>query len=299
MGTSASPPKKLRELGSSARGRQEATLGVRIPAAVLIALLPLAPVLAQGTALRTTCNGEIITKIEIHSYLAGSSFAADAWTAATGFAGMRSTATRPEVIRAYLRVTEGDAVHRTRPHRVGATVARAALHFVGHHPPGRGRAGDVSPRGRNGGRNSVLVGGSFQGAKIESLLLGTENLDGRGITLELSEQQGDRLPHRIRRRFRQVWRVRTGRSRSQSAANSIRRAMRCGSSSPSHSSRRSRRTDFILARRTEQLLRPQAADRRRRVSQRAPLQLRCRRGLTRRTDRQHRSGRRARRAPRG
>ncbi len=169
-------------------------MGVRIPAALLIAMLPLAPVLAQGasaTSLRTTCNGELITKIEIHSYLAGSSFAADAWTAATGFAGMRSTATRPEVIRAYLRVAEGTPcteLNRTESERLLRAqrfISSAIIRPIADGP------GNVRLVVETVDEIPFLLGGSFQGAKLESLLLGTENLDGRGITLELSEQQGD------------------------------------------------------------------------------------------------------------
>ncbi len=169
-------------------------MGVRIPAALLIVMLPLAPVLAQGTSstsLRTTCNGELITKIEIHSYLAGSSFAADAWTAATGFAGMRSTSTRPEVIRAYLRVAEGtpctelDRTESERLLRAQRFISSAIIRPIADGP------GNVRLVVETVDEIPFLVGGSFEGAKLESLLLGTENLDGRGITLELSEQQGD------------------------------------------------------------------------------------------------------------
>jgi hypothetical protein len=160
-------------------------------------MLPLAQVLAQGTtstsstSLRTTCNGELITKIEIHSYLAGSSFAADAWTAATGFAGMHSTATRPEVIRAYLRVAEGtpctelDRTESERLLRAQRFISSATIRPIEDGP------GNVRLVVETVDEIPFLVGGSFQGAKLESLLLGTENFGGRGITLELSEQQGN------------------------------------------------------------------------------------------------------------
>jgi hypothetical protein len=151
----------------------------------------MASALAQGTALRTVCNGELITKIEIHSYLAGSSFAADAWTAASGFAGMHSTATRPEVIRAYLRVavgtpcTELDRRESERLLRAQRFISSATIRPIADGP------GQVRLVVETVDEIPVLVGGSFQGAKLESVLLGTENLNGRGITLEVSEQQGD------------------------------------------------------------------------------------------------------------
>jgi hypothetical protein len=164
---------------------------VRFPAILLLFLTPLASALAQATSLRTTCNGELITKIEIHSYLAGSSFAADAWTAATGFAGMHSTATRPEVIRAYLRVAEGTPcteLNRTESERLLRAqrfISSATIRPIADGP------GNVRLVVETVDEIPFLVGGSFQGAKFESLLLGTENLSGRGITLELSEQQGN------------------------------------------------------------------------------------------------------------
>jgi hypothetical protein len=168
-------------------------LGVRIRAFLLLILMPLAAVRGQGTvvqAVHTACNGEIITKIEIHSYLAGSSFAADAWHAASGFAGMHGTATRPEVIRAYLRLTEGGQcteLDRTESERL--LRAQRFISFATIQPiadgPGRVRlvveTVDEVP---------VLVGGSFQGTQIASVMLGTENFEGRGLTLEVSEQQG-------------------------------------------------------------------------------------------------------------
>ncbi|MFI5233658.1 MAG: hypothetical protein ACHQSE_14215 [Gemmatimonadales bacterium] len=157
-----------------------------------MAMIPLAPALAQGTAPRATCSGEIITKIEIHSYLAGSSFAADAWNAASGFAGMHSTPTRPEVIRAYLRMTEGTPcteLDRSESERLLRAQRFISLATVRPVPDGPGRVRIVV---ETVDEIPVLVGGSAQGAKIKSLLLGTENLGGRGITLEVSGQEGGR-----------------------------------------------------------------------------------------------------------
>jgi hypothetical protein len=165
-------------------------LGVRFPAFLLTALLPLAPALAQGTPPRAVCSGERITSIEVHSYLAGSSFAADAWHAASGFAGMRGAPTRPEVVRAYLRLAEGtpctelDRSESERLLRAQHFISSATVRAV---PDGPGQVRIVV---ETVDEIPALVGGSFQGTKFESLLLGTQNLDGRGITLELSEQQG-------------------------------------------------------------------------------------------------------------
>jgi hypothetical protein len=163
---------------------------VRLPAALVFALLAPVPAFAQATPPHATCNGELITDIEIHSYLAGSSFAADAWTAATGFAGMHTTPTRPAVIMAYMRFAVGascselDRSESERLLRAQHFIASATVRPV---PDGPGRVRIVV---ETVDETPVLIGGSFRGTSPASLLLGTENLNGRGITLEGSVQRG-------------------------------------------------------------------------------------------------------------
>lgn len=191
MGGRASRPNKLRQLGSSARGLHKTTFGVRFPAILLLlALVPRASLFAQATPPRASCDGEVITRVEIHSYPPGSSIAADAWKTASGFAGMHHTTTRPGVIKAYLRVeagnecTELDRRESERLLRAQRFIASATVRAL---PDGPGKVWilvetvDEIP---------VIIGGGFQGAKFESIQLGTENLQGRGLTVELSEQQG-------------------------------------------------------------------------------------------------------------
>jgi hypothetical protein len=163
---------------------------VRFPAAVALLLAPIAQAHAQTWAARAACNGEIVTRIEFHSYPPGSSLVADVWKTASGFAGLRHVPTRPEVVGAYLRVavdlpcTELDRSESERLIRAQRFIASATVRPVADGP------GKVRIVVETVDELPVVIGGGFEGAKFESVLLGTENLDGRGLTIELSEQQG-------------------------------------------------------------------------------------------------------------
>jgi hypothetical protein len=163
---------------------------VRFPAFMVLLMTPLAPVLAQRTVARAPCNGEVVTRIDIQSHAPGSTFVQDAWTKVGNVAGLHHVPTRPEVIRAYLLVKEGDACSELdrseseRLLRVQRFIASATVRAIADGP-GKVRIevdviDDLAP----------IVGGSFQGINLTSLLLGTENLDGRGITVEASAQRG-------------------------------------------------------------------------------------------------------------
>ena len=163
---------------------------MRFPASLLLLLAPLAPVFAQRAAARASCNGEIVSRINIQSHPPGSTFVQDAWTKVGNFAGLRHVPTRPEVINAYLRLKQGerctelDRSESERLLRAQRFIASATVRAI---PDGPGKVrievdviDDLAP----------IVGGTFQGVNITSALLGTENLDGRGITLEASAQRG-------------------------------------------------------------------------------------------------------------
>src|SRR6185312_10561606 len=166
LGAAAAAPSKVRELGSSALRVRVATLGVRIATLLLSAMIPAAVLGAQGTPPHVACNGQVITGIDIHSYLAGSSFAADAWHAASGFAGMHETPTRPEVIRAYLRMKEGerctelDRRESERLLRAQRFISSATVQAV---PDGPGRVRLVV---ETVDEVPALLGGSFQGTQV-------------------------------------------------------------------------------------------------------------------------------------
>lgn len=196
MGVNASPPEKLRKLGSTARGGGEATFRVRFPTALglvlapLVPFVPLARAFAQRVTPPTACHGETVTRIEFHSYPPGSSFVADAWKTASGFAGMHHVPTRPEVVNAYLRVTPGlpctelDRSESERLLRAQRFIASAVVRPV---PDGPGKVRIIV---ETVDEIPVILGGSFEGVKVESILLGTENLDGRGLTVEVSGAPG-------------------------------------------------------------------------------------------------------------
>ena len=138
------------------------------------------------------CSGEIVTSIDIHSYPPGSTFAQDAWKTVGNVAGIHHVPTRPEVIRAYLRVQVGspcneiDRSESERLLRVQRFIASATVRAVPDGP------GHVRIKVEVVDEIDPIVGGSLQGATVSSLLLGSQNLDGRGLTVELSGQRGFR-----------------------------------------------------------------------------------------------------------
>jgi hypothetical protein len=159
---------------------------------LLFALLlaPQAPAPAPRFGALFTCNGEIVSSINIHSYPPGSTFVQDAWLVVGNAAGIHHVATRPEVIQAYLRLQVGsrcaevDRRESERLLRAQRFIASATVRAV---PVGEGRVridvevvDDLSP----------IVGGSLRGASVASVLLGVQNLDGRGLIVEASGQRG-------------------------------------------------------------------------------------------------------------
>ena len=153
-------------------------------------LAPLAPAAAQRPAARATCNGEMVSALEIHSYPAGSTFASDAWNVVRSFTGIHQVVTRPSVITAYLRVAVGKPC--TELDRSESERLLRAQHFIA--------SATVRPVADGPGRVRIVVetvddivtvvGGSLNGTSPASLLLGTENFDGRGLTVEGSVVRG-------------------------------------------------------------------------------------------------------------
>ena len=163
---------------------------MRFRSFLLLLLAPAARADAQGAPPRAACNGETVTGIEFHSYPPGSSFVADAWKTASGYAGIHHVPTRPEVTGAYLKVaiglpcTELDRSESERLLRAQRFIASATVRPV---PDGPGRVRIIV---ETVDEVPVVVGGSMQGATVQSVLLGTENLDGRGLTVEASVTRG-------------------------------------------------------------------------------------------------------------
>jgi hypothetical protein len=153
-------------------------------------LAPLTPALAQRVAPSPACNGELITAIEIHSHPPGSTFAANAWKEISGFAGIHHVPTRASVINAYLRLAVGRScweVDRSESERILRAQRFIASATVRPVPDGPGRVRIVVETVDD---LPVIIGGSAEGAIVQSVLVGTENLDGRGLTVELSGDRG-------------------------------------------------------------------------------------------------------------
>ena len=176
-------------MGSTARGHQAQLFGVRFRFLSLL-LAPLASAFAQRVVGRTACNGEIVSAIDIHSHPPGATFVQNVWVAVGNFAGIHHVRTRDGVIKAYLRVEVGkrcmelDRSESERLLRAQRFIASATVNAV---PDSAGQVrivveviDDLAP----------IVGGSVGSGTVSSLLLGTENLDGRGITVEVSGERG-------------------------------------------------------------------------------------------------------------
>jgi hypothetical protein len=114
----------------------------------------------------------------------------NAWLAMGNMTGMKHVTTRPEVIKAYIlvragkRCTELDRSESERLLRAQRYIASATVKAI---PDGPGQVkivvdvvDDLAP----------IVGGSVGSGTVESLLLGTENLNGRGLTVEVSGERG-------------------------------------------------------------------------------------------------------------
>ncbi len=103
---------------------------------------------------------------------------------------MHHTPTRPRVVNAYLRVTAGlpctelDRSESERLLRAQKFIASATVRPV---PDGPGKVKIVV---ETVDEIPVIVGASFAGASYQSGLLGTENFNGLGLTVELSESKG-------------------------------------------------------------------------------------------------------------
>jgi hypothetical protein len=147
---------------------------------------------SPSVRLRVTCDGDTVSAIAIRAHPPSvDGVAAEAWETTTQAAGLRHTTTRPAVIAAYLRVTVGglcadrDIVESERLLRAQPFISSAAVRVI--------RAGTKRVRLQVDvvDELSVIIGGSIRKGALASVLLGTQNLDGRGLTVELSAARGD------------------------------------------------------------------------------------------------------------
>lgn len=162
-----------------------------------LALAPCVPAAAQtvppgSVAPRSrACDGDTVTSVRIRSFPPSSSgLAAETRQTASKVFGMPYVATRPEVIRAYLRVavgrvcTEFDRRESERLLRAQPFISLAAVQAIPETPGHVRLLVDVVDE------LPLIAGGSVSRGTVSSLLLGTQNFSGRGITLVANAQRG-------------------------------------------------------------------------------------------------------------
>ena len=163
----------------------------------VLALAPWAAVAAQPAAaggvasIRRTCEGDTVTSIDVRAYppsTAGLS-AASRQAAARVLRRPHET-TRSEVIRAYLRVavgqvcTERDRRESERLLRAQPFLAAAAVRAIPESPGHVRLQVDVIDEVR------PMTGARVSRGTLSSLLLGTQNLAGRGLLLSAHAERG-------------------------------------------------------------------------------------------------------------
>ena len=177
------PSEKLRSLGSTARDRSVANVRSAFPPFRLL-LAPQAPVTAHTWRACEQVQRRDHLRHRHPQLPAGLQRSQqDAWKIVGDAAGMQHVPTRPEVIRAYLRVqvgsrcTEVDRSESERLLRAQRFIASATVRAV---PDGPGTRPDSSSRWWTNCRRSSA--GASRARRSSQLLLGTQNLDGRGLT---------------------------------------------------------------------------------------------------------------------
>ena len=146
--------------------------------------------LSSRQTLRGRCNGETITQIDTRSYPPGSTIAGDVWKTVSNAAGMQHATTRPEVLLAYVRLEPGKACiekERSESERLLRGLRFIASANIRSVPDGPGLVRIVI---ETVDELPIVLGGGFDGWHLASLLLGTENLDGGGLGVEVSGELG-------------------------------------------------------------------------------------------------------------
>jgi hypothetical protein len=164
-----------------------ATIMIAAPARLSAQAGPTSP----SVRLRVTCDGDTVSAIDIRAHPPSvNGVAAEAWETTTQAAGLHHTTTRPAVIAAYLRVSTGrvcvdrDITESERLLRAQPFISSASVRVIRAGPKRVRLQVDVVDE------LPVIIGGSVAGGTLASILLGTQNLDGRGLTVELSAARG-------------------------------------------------------------------------------------------------------------
>jgi len=141
-------------------------------------------------SLRGRCSGETITQIDTRSYPPGSTIAGDVWKSVSNAAGMQHATTRPEVLLAYVRLEPGKPCiekERSESERLLRGLRFIASANIRSVPDGPGLVRLVI---ETVDELPIVLGGGFDASHLTSLLLGTENLDGRGLGVAVSGELG-------------------------------------------------------------------------------------------------------------
>ena len=176
-----------------------ATVGRRRLAATVAMLLLLAPLAVAApqsrrpreTVARPFCDGDTVTAIDIRAHPPTSSDAASDARAATARAlDIRHVIARPGLIAAYLRLavgdvcTERDRQESERLLRAQPFIASASVQAQRESPGHVRITVDVTDE------FSPIAGLSIRRGTVASLLLGTQDLQGRGLALEAHAERG-------------------------------------------------------------------------------------------------------------
>ncbi len=168
--------------------------------AVVLVALSLAPWLGARAQVvleralvreKQNCDGDTISTIVIRSHPpAHSGRVAATQRIASGWLRLSQTTTRPQVIAAYMRLVSGticseiDRSESERILRAQPFIASATIHTVTEGPQRVRLEVDVVDEQR------LVIGAGTRHGTVSSLILGTENLSGRGASLAFWATRG-------------------------------------------------------------------------------------------------------------
>lgn len=142
-------------------------------------------------AVRRTCDGDTVTSVVVRSYPPSyTSAAAAAEQASFRFLGLPYVPTRAAVIAAYLRVAGGrvcselDRRESERVLRAQPFISSAAVRVIPETP------GHVRIEVDVVDELPLIAGARVSRGTVSSLLLGTQNLDGRGLAVTVHAERG-------------------------------------------------------------------------------------------------------------
>jgi len=173
-----------------------ATRHAALAFATLACLVPVARGAAQtararAVPARRTCDGDTISAVIVRSHPpTATSAAAEAEQASFRLLGLPYVPTRHNVLAAYLRVEAGrvcselDRSESERLLRAQPFVRSAAVRVITEKPGHSRIEVDVVDE------LPLIAGGSVSHGTVSSVLLGTQNLEGRGLAVTLSAERG-------------------------------------------------------------------------------------------------------------